>query len=86
VSERPPSSPPALVKRWESLESGKQAAIASPALAVVLTIVHLTILGQPFGRGLGYGIFWAIPATLVIVIATANERRKRQRRDDDPEP
>jgi hypothetical protein len=84
VSERPPSSPPGLAERWEALESGKQAALAFPALAVVLTIVHLTILGQPFLRGLGYGIFWAVPATLVIVVATANERRKRQRRDAKP--
>jgi hypothetical protein len=81
VSERPPTSRPALVERWESLESGKQAAIAFPVLVVVLTIVHLTILSQPFLRGLGYGVFWAVPATLVVVIASANERRKRQRRD-----
>ena len=84
MSEPPRSAQPGLVERWESLESGKQAALAFPVLAVVLTIVHLTILSQPFLRGLGYGIFWAIPATLLVVVATANERRKRRRRDEEP--
>jgi hypothetical protein len=75
----PPGAPHPLVQRWESLESGVQAAIAFPALAIFLTLVHLTILGQPFWRGVGYGLFWAVPATVLVVVATAHERRKRRR-------
>ena len=91
VSEPDPSGTrPSLVRRWESLESGPQAAIAFPTLAVVLTLVHLTILSQPFWRGVGYGVFWAVPATVVVVMATAHERRKRQRlealSESDPSP
>jgi hypothetical protein len=85
----PTGAPPSLVRRWESLESGVQAAIAFPTLTVVLAIVHLTILGQPFWRGVGYGLFWAVPATVLVVMATAHERRKRQRlearADGDPD-
>ena len=68
-----------LVQRWEALESGQQAAIALPVLAVVLAVVHLTLLGQPLWRGIGYGVFWAVPATVLLVVATAGEKRKRQR-------
>jgi hypothetical protein len=70
---------PGLVQRWEALEAGQQAAIAFPALVVVLTVLHLTALGQPFWRGVGYGVFWAVPATVLLVVATAGEKRKRER-------
>ena len=68
-----------LVQRWEPLEAGQQAAIAFPTLAVVLAVIHLTLLGQPLWRGIGYGIFWAVPATVLLVVATAGEKRKRER-------
>jgi hypothetical protein len=68
-----------LVQRWESLEGGQQAAIAFPTLVVVLAVIHLTLLGQPLWRGIGYGVFWAVPATVLLVVATAGEKRKRQR-------
>lgn len=68
-----------LVQRWERLEAGQQAAIAFPTLAVVLAVIHLTLLDQPLWRGIGYGIFWAVPATVLLVVATAGEKRKRER-------
>jgi hypothetical protein len=73
-------APPRLLLRWESLEGGKQAAIALPVLSVVLFLIHLGPLHQPLGRAIGYGIFWAIPATWAIVTATQHERRKREQR------
>ena len=73
-------SPPKLLLRWESLEGGKQAALALPVLSVVLFLIHLGPLHQPVGRAIGYGIFWAIPATWAIVTASQHERRKRQER------
>lgn len=74
--------PPRLVLWWESLEGGKQAAIALPLLSVVLFFAHLGPLHQPVGRAIGYGIFWAIPATWAVVTASQHERRKRARRDE----
>ena len=77
--------PPRLIAWWESLEGGKQAAIALPILSVVLFFAHLGPLHQPVGRAIGYGIFWAIPATWAIVTASQHERRKREKRDaNDP--
>lgn len=73
--------PPRLVLWWESLEGGKQAAIALPVLSVVLFFAHLGPLHQPVGRAIGYGIFWAIPATWAVVTASQHERRKREKRD-----
>jgi len=75
-----------LLRRWESLEGGVQAAIAYPPLAVVLFLIHLGPLHQPVGRAIGYGIFWAIPATWALVTASQHERRKRDERAarDDP--
>jgi hypothetical protein len=66
-----------LLARWESLEGGKQAAIAFPPLAVVIALLHIAFLNQPTGRAIIYGLFWAMPATWAVVHASGNERRKR---------
>jgi hypothetical protein len=50
-------------------------------LSVILFFAHLGPLHQPVGRAIGYGIFWAIPATWAVVTASQHERRKRQKRD-----
>jgi hypothetical protein len=72
---------PDLVRRWEALEGGVQAAIAFPIVALLLAIGHWTVLHQPLLRGALYGLFWAIPLTFVIVLASQNEGRKRRERD-----
>jgi hypothetical protein len=72
-----------LIRRWEALEGGQQAAIAFPILAVLLFLLHLGPLSQPLGRSIVYGLFWAVPATAAVVVATAHERRKRDPRDDE---
>jgi hypothetical protein len=78
VEQKPP---PRAVVWWEALEGGKQAALALPVLSVILFFAHLGPLHQPVGRAIGYGIFWAIPATWAVVTASQHERRKRQKRD-----
>ncbi len=70
--------PPALLLKWESLPGHVQVMICYPVLTVVLFIVHITVLRQPFARGLFYGFFWAVPATFLIVIATRTEAAKRR--------
>ena len=70
-----------LLRRWESLEVGKQFAIAYPVLVVVLSALHWTVLNQPFWRGALYGLFWALPAAIIVAIASQNEGRKRRERE-----
>ena len=81
---------PDLVRRWEALEAGHQAAIAYPLATLLLAVGHWTVLHQPLLRGALYGLFWAIPLTFVVVIASQNEGRKRRQRDrgasDRPQP
>jgi hypothetical protein len=77
-----PERPPRLVERWEALEGGHQAAIAYPICALILVLAHWSWPGlrdEPL-LALGYGLFWAMPATAAVVSATANERRKRRAR------
>jgi hypothetical protein len=73
--------PPKLLLRWEALEGGHQAALALPVLAFILFLIHIGPLHQPVGRAIGYGIFWAIPATWAVVTASQHERKKREQRD-----
>jgi len=79
VSFRPVSSsePPELLRRWESLSTGVQAAIVFPPLAVLLFLLNLGGFGQPLGRSILYGLIEAAPVTALVLVATANERRKR---------
>jgi len=73
--------PPGLVRKWESLELGKQFAIALPIMAVVIAVIHWTLLNQPAFRGGLYGVFWAVPASALIAIASQNEASKRRKRE-----
>ena len=70
------------MERWEALDPGKQAAIAYPVLVVLLFLAHWAFPGlrdEPL-LALGYGVLWAMPATVAVVSATAFERRKRAAR------
>jgi hypothetical protein len=85
MSER--RQPPRLLLAWEALPAHTQLLIAFPVLFVLLFAVHMTLLNQPLGRGLAYGVFWAALATGAIVAATRNEaarrRREAQQREDE---
>ena len=58
---------------------GVQIAITYVASTLILWIAHILLLNQPLGRGFLYGIFWAVPLTVIIVGATRAERAKRLR-------
>jgi len=75
--ETPRSEPPRLLLAWEALNPGVQIAIAFPVLFVVLLLLHLGPLNQPWSRAVLYGLFWAVPATGALVAASRNEARKR---------
>ena len=72
---------------WEGLAGQVQVAIAYPVLTVLLFLLHLGPLNQPTGRAIFYGLFWAIPATALVVMGTRNEAAKRRgEQPQDPNP
>jgi hypothetical protein len=70
-----------LVRRWEDLHVVAQVAVVLPLAVVLLTILHLTALNQPFGRGVAYGVFWGALLTAVLVGASRSERARRVARE-----
>ncbi len=58
---------------------GVQVGIAAPVLIAVLFVVHVTLLNQPIGRGLSYGVFWGVLATAAVVGASRSEKARRGR-------
>lgn len=70
---------PSMVIRWEELHVGVQVAVAFVASTALLWLAHVLLLNQPLLRGFVYAIFWAVPATAVIVLATRTERSRRLR-------
>lgn len=80
VPADPPSSPPRLLAWWEGLPLGVQAAVVAPLCVGLLSWLHVAALGQPMGRGIGYGIFWGAIASFAIVASTRMERQKREAR------
>lgn len=64
---------------WEDLHIGVQVAAAYAVALIILWVAHMALLNQPTGRAFVYGIFWAVPATVVIVGATRSERARRLR-------
>jgi hypothetical protein len=74
-----------LVLAWEALPGQAQIGIAYPVLTALLFLLHLGPLDQPVGRAIFYGLFWAVPATALLVIGTRNEASKRRgERPQDP--
>jgi Kef-type K+ transport system membrane component KefB len=72
------NDPPRLILAWESLAGPAQILIAFPVLVVVFFLIHLGPFGLSATRSLFYGVFWAIPATAAVVIATKTEAAKRR--------
>jgi hypothetical protein len=72
------SRPPRLLAAWESLPGPAQILIAYPVLSVVFFLFHFGLLGLSPTRSLFYGVFWAVPGTAAVVIATKTEAAKRQ--------
>ena len=65
------------MRRWESLPTLTQAAVAFPLFGLLLFFVNLGIFNQPTGRSILYGLIESAPLTALLLVATANERRKR---------
>jgi hypothetical protein len=68
-----PREPPGLLRRWEALNTGVQAGIVFPLLAVLLFIINLGAFNQPLWRSILYGLIESAPLTALVLVATANE-------------
>ncbi len=68
---------PSLIVRWEELHVSAQVAVAFVVATLVLWAIHILLLNQPLGRGFVYGLFWAVPVTAIVVLATRTERARR---------
>jgi hypothetical protein len=69
-------------RRWEKLPGVAQFAVAFPIWFGLFWVGHVQLLNQPvFLRGFLYGIFWAIPFTLLTLLATRSEQAKRYLRE-----
>jgi hypothetical protein len=58
---------------------GAQVAILAPVAVLVLWVAHVTLMNQPLGRGLAYGVFWGLLATAIVVGASRSEKARRGR-------
>ncbi|MFN8124451.1 MAG: hypothetical protein U0237_18735 [Thermoleophilia bacterium] len=67
-----------LLVLWEDLPIGVQIAVVLPSAILGLWAVHVWMLGQPTGRGFGYGLFWGLIVGFVIVGSTRAERARRR--------
>jgi len=70
---------PSWLRRWEDLHVAAQVAIVAPVAIIVLWVVHVTLLAQPVGRGLAYGVFWGLIVTAAVVGASRSEKARRGR-------
>ena len=69
---------PEIVKAWEDLHPGVQIAIVAPLAILLLWAAHVWLLNQPPLRGFGYGVFWGVLLTGVVVGASRSERARRR--------
>jgi hypothetical protein len=63
--------------RWEALTGQVQVAITFPIMTVLLFGFHVEVFNLSATRSLFYALFWAIPATAIVFVATRAEAAKR---------
>ena len=68
---------PALV-RWEGLSGPAQLVVTFPVVTGAVFLLHLAFLNLSVTRSFFYGVFWAIPGTAAVVIATKTEAARRR--------
>jgi hypothetical protein len=68
---------PSLI-RWEGLSGPAQLVIVFPVVTAAVFLMHLAFLNLSVTRSFFYGVFWAIPGTAAVVIATKTEAAKRR--------
>jgi hypothetical protein len=80
------SQPPAILRRWEDLTTGKQIAIASPVFLALFFVLNQFPFNQPLARSIAYAIIEAPFFVAIAIWATRAERAKRQAGSGRDEP
>jgi hypothetical protein len=75
---------PALL-RWEALPGQVQVFATYPVMVALLFPFHVIVFDLAWVRSLFYALFWGIPATAIVYIATHAEAAKRRREQQPPE-
>jgi hypothetical protein len=70
---------PALL-RWEALPGQVQVFVTYPVMVALLFPFHVIVFDLAWVRSLFYALFWGIPATAIVYIATRAEAAKRHPR------
>lgn len=71
-------TPGPLLRRWEALSAGAQAAVAFPVAFGVMLVFHLGLFPRlSFGLSAGYAVFWGAILTALVVVASRAERARR---------
>jgi hypothetical protein len=68
---------PSLI-RWEGLSGPMQLVVTFPVVTAAVFLLHLVFFNLSLTRSAFYGVFWAIPATAAVMIATKTEAAKRR--------
>jgi hypothetical protein len=68
---------PALM-RWEALPGQVQVFITYPVTVALLFPFHVIVFNLAWVRSLFYALFWGVPATAIVYIATRAEAAKRR--------
>jgi hypothetical protein len=68
---------PSLI-RWEGLPGPVQLVVTFPVVTAAVFLLHLVFFNISVTRSFFYGVFWAIPATAAVLVATKTEAAKRR--------
>jgi len=71
---------PALL-RWEQLPGQVQVFVTYPVMVALLFPFHVIVFDLAWVRSLFYALFWGIPATAIVFIATRAEAAKRRQQE-----
>jgi hypothetical protein len=64
--------------RWEALPGQVQVFITYPVMVALLFPFHVIVFNLAAFRSFFYALFWGIPATAIVYVATRAEAAKRQ--------
>lgn len=81
--------PPALLRGWEELRTGKQIAISAPIFLALFFVLNQFPFNQPLTRSVAYAIIEAPFFVAIAIWATHAERAKRRAASgapEDPQP
>jgi Na+/citrate or Na+/malate symporter len=77
MTQEPKKAPPALLLKWEALETWKQLAISFPVFAIVTFLINIGPFYQPVPRSILYGLFEGAVLSGLLAVVSRSERAKR---------